>query len=125
MMKVLEGEEIDAPTLSKAIRTATLTSRFFPAFCGTAFKNKGVKTLLDGVVSFLPSPIDVPAIKGTLPNGDETEKKSSDDESFSALAFRIMTDTFVGKLTFFRVYSGVFERCSSVFNASKNNKERI
>ncbi len=125
MMKVLEGEEIDAPTLSKAIRTATLTSRFFPAFCGTAFKNKGVKTLLDGVVSFLPSPIDVPAIKGTLPNGDETEKKSSDDESFSALAFKIMTDPFVGKLTFFRVYSGVLEKGSYVLNATKDKKERI
>ncbi len=125
MMLALEGEEIDAETLKKAIRTATLTSEFFPAVCGTAFKNKGVKTMLDAVINYLPSPLDVPAIKGVLPNGDETEKPSSDDESFSALAFKIMTDPFVGKLTFFRVYSGVLSKGSYILNATKDKKERI
>ncbi|TCG11100.1 elongation factor G [Mycoplasma todarodis] len=125
MMLVLDGEEIPAEMLKAAIRKATLTSLFFPAFCGTAFKNKGVKTLLDGVIDYLPSPIDVPAIKGVLPNGEETSKPSSDEESFSALAFKIMTDPFVGKLTFFRVYSGVLSKGSYIFNATKGKKERI
>ncbi|NQZ29073.1 MAG: elongation factor G [Mycoplasmatales bacterium] len=125
MMLVLDGEEIPADMLKTAIRKATLTSQFFPAFCGTAFKNKGVKTLLDGVINYLPSPVDVPAIKGVLPNGEETAKPSTDEESFSALAFKIMTDPFVGKLTFFRVYSGVLSKGSYIFNATKGKKERI
>ncbi|MCP4392778.1 MAG: elongation factor G, partial [Alphaproteobacteria bacterium] len=125
MMLVLDGEEIPAEMLKNAIRKATLTSQFFPAFCGTAFKNKGVKTLLDGVIEYLPSPIDVPAIKGILPNGEEIAKPSSDEESFSALAFKIMTDPFVGKLTFFRVYSGVLSKGSYIYNATKGKKERI
>ncbi len=125
MMLALDGEEVSADILKAAIRKATLTSQFFPALCGTAFKNKGVKTLLDGVINYLPSPVDVPAIKGVLPNGEETSKPSTDEESFSALAFKIMTDPFVGKLTFFRVYSGVLEKGSYIFNATKEKKERI
>ncbi|CAM9096444.1 elongation factor G [Mycoplasma marinum] len=125
MMLALDGEEVPAEMLSAAVRKATLTSQFFPALCGTAFKNKGVKTLLDGVVNFLPSPLDVPAIKGVSENGEETTKPSSDEESFSALAFKIMTDPFVGKLTFFRVYSGVLSKGSYIYNATKGKKERI
>ncbi len=125
MMIALDGGEVTPELLRSAIRKATLTSEFFPAVCGTAFKNKGVKTLLDAVIDYLPSPLDVPAIKGVFANGEETSKASSDDESFSALAFKIMTDPFVGKLTFFRVYSGVLEKGSYVLNATKDKKERM
>ncbi|MGL5205616.1 MAG: elongation factor G [Metamycoplasmataceae bacterium] len=124
MMDLLDGKEIDAVRLKKSIRHATLTSEFFPAVCGTAFKNKGVKSMIDAVVDYLPSPLDVPAIKGHL--GDkEVEMPASDDADFSALAFKIMTDPYVGTLTFFRVYSGILSKGSYVYNSTKEQKERI
>ena len=125
MMIALDGGEVDAETLEKAIRKATLTSEFFPAVAGTAFKNKGVKALLDAVVSYLPSPLDVPAIKGVNEKDEPIERHASDEEPFSALAFKIMNDPFVGSLTFFRVYSGVLEKGSYVLNSTKGKKERI
>lgn len=125
MMKFLDGEEITIPELKLAIRKGVLSAEFFPVLAGSAFKNKGVKLLLNAVVSYLPSPIDVPAIKGKLLNGTESERHSSDSEPFSALAFKIMTDPFVGKLTFFRVYSGVLNKGSYVLNATKDKKERV
>ncbi len=126
MMAALEGEEIDAATLKAAIRKATLTSEFFPAVCGTAFKNKGVKALLDAVVAYLPSPLDVPSIKGHATDSDEEITRApSDDEEFSALAFKIMNDPYVGSLTFFRVYSGTLKKGTYVRNSTKGKKERI
>ena len=126
MMAYLEGEEIDVPTLKAGIRKATLTAEFYPVFCGSAFKNKGVQLLLDGVVDYLPSPLDIPAIKGTVPfTGEEIERHADDSEPFSALAFKVMTDPFVGRLTFFRVYSGTLEAGSYIRNASKDNRERV
>ena len=125
MMAVLDGAEVDAETLSKAIRVATLSSEFYPAVCGTAFKNKGVKALLDAVVAYLPSPVDVPNITGHDDEDNEITRKSSDDEEFSALAFKIMNDPFVGSLTFFRVYSGTLTKGSYVYNSTKGKKERI
>lgn len=126
MMAYLEGEEIDAPTLKAAIRKATLTAEFYPVFCGSAFKNKGVQLLLDGVVDYLPSPLDIPAIKGTVPGtGEEVLRHADDSEPFSALAFKVMTDPFVGRLTFFRVYSGTLQAGSYIRNASKDNRERV
>jgi elongation factor G len=110
MEKYLGGEEISIAELKAAIRTATVNVEFFPVICGSAFKNKGVQLMLDNVIDFLPSPLDVPAIKGTLPDTeDEVERHSDDSEPFSALAFKVMTDPYVGKLTFFRVYSGTLE----------------
>ena len=125
MMQVLEGNmEIPADRLKQAIRKATLTSEFFPAVCGTAFKNKGVKAMIDAVVDYLPSPIDVPPIPAHL--DDKTfEVPSTDDHDFAALAFKIMNDPFVGSLTFFRVYAGVLEKGSYVYNSTKGEKERI
>ncbi len=125
MMMYLEGEEIPVDMLKAAIRKATLSVEFFPVLCGTAFKNKGVKPMLDAVIEYLPSPVDVEAIKGELLDGTEASRKPSDDEPFSALAFKIMTDPFVGRLSFFRVYSGVLNAGSYVLNSSKGNKERI
>jgi len=125
MMKFLDGEEITIPELKLAIRKGVLSAEFFPVLSGSAFKNKGVKLLLNAVVAYLPSPIDVPAIKGKLLNGTESERHSSDSEPFSALAFKIMTDPFVGKLTFFRVYSGILNKGSYVLNATKDKKERV
>ncbi|MBW3058072.1 elongation factor G [Spiroplasma poulsonii] len=125
MLKYLDGNEITIPEIKSAIRAATLTGDFFPVFCGSAFKNKGVKLLLDGVIDYLPSPVDIPAIKGVLANGTEVERHANDSEPFSALAFKIMTDPFVGKLTFFRVYSGVLKKGSSVLNSTKDKSERI
>jgi len=125
MTKVLDGKEISPEELRAAVRTATLTSEFFPALAGTAFKNKGVKALLDAVVDFLPSPLDVPAIKGLNDNDETIERKSDDSEPFSALAFKIMNDPFVGSLTFFRVYSGTLDKGSYVLNSTKGKKERI
>ena len=109
----------------KAIRNATMTVRFFPVLCGSAFKNKGVKLALDAVVNYLPAPTDVPNIKGHLDDGSEIEIHSSDDEPFAALAFKVMTDPYVGKLTFFRVYSGVIYSGSYILNSTKNKKERV
>ena len=126
MMKYLEGEEITEAELKAAIRKATINVEFFPVLCGSAFKNKGVQMMLDAVIDYLPSPLDIPAIKGVNPDTDEEEERpASDDEPFAALAFKIMTDPFVGRLTFFRVYSGVLNSGSYVFNTSKGKRERI
>jgi elongation factor G len=126
MMKYLEGEEITVEELKAAIRKATCSVEFFPVFCGSAFKNKGVQLLLDGVVDYLPSPVDVPAIKGVDPNTEEElVRESSDDAPFAALAFKIMSDPYVGKLTFFRVYSGTLDSGSYVLNSTKRKRERI
>ena len=126
MMKYLEGEEITNEELKAAIRKATINVEFFPVLCGSAFKNKGVQLMLDAVLDYLPSPLDIPAIKGVNPDTDEEEERpASDDEPFAALAFKIMTDPFVGRLTFFRVYSGVLNSGSYVLNTSKGKRERI
>ena len=125
MMKYLEGEELTIDELKAAIRKATIACEMNPVFCGTAYKNKGVQPLIDAVIDYLPAPTDIAAIKGVLENGEEEERKSSDEEPFSALAFKIMTDPFVGKLAFFRVYSGTLESGSYVLNATKNKRERI
>ena len=125
MMKYLEGEEFTEEEIKAAIRKATIACEMNPVFCGSAYRNKGVQLLLDAVVDYLPAPTDIPAIKGVLENGEEDERHSSDEEPFSALAFKIMTDPFVGKLAFFRVYSGTLESGSYVLNATKNKRERI
>ena len=126
MMKYLEGEEITNEELKAAIRKATINVEFFPVLCGSAFKNKGVQLMLDAVIDYLPSPLDIPAIKGINPDTDEEETRpASDEEPFAALAFKIMTDPFVGRLTFFRVYSGVLNSGSYVLNTSKGKRERI
>ncbi|MEG3342793.1 elongation factor G [Streptococcus suis] len=126
MMKYLEGEEITNEELKAGIRKATINVEFFPVLCGSAFKNKGVQLMLDAVIDYLPSPVDIPAIKGINPDTDaEEERHASDEEPFAALAFKIMTDPFVGRLTFFRVYSGVLNSGSYVMNTSKGKRERI
>ncbi len=125
MMLYLEGEEIPVDMIKSAIRKATLSVEFFPVICGTAFKNKGVKPMIDAVIDYLPSPVDVEAIKGTLLDGEESSRKPSDSEPFSALAFKIMTDPYVGRLSFFRVYSGSLKAGSYVLNSTKDSKERI
>lgn len=125
MMKFLDGAEITIPELKQAIRKGVIGAEFFPVLAGSAFKNKGVKLLLDAVVDYLPSPLDVPSIKGVLPNGEEAERHADDTEPFSALAFKVMTDPFVGKLTFFRVYSGILTKGSYVLNSTKGEKERV
>ena len=126
MMKYLEGEEITEAELKAAIRKATINVEFFPVLCGSAFKNKGVQMMLDAVIDYLPSPLDIPAIKGVNPDtGEQEERPASDEEPFAALAFKIMTDPFVGRLTFFRVYSGVLQSGSYVLNTSKGKRERI
>jgi elongation factor G len=125
MERYLEGEEISEAELRQAIRAATLAGAITPVLCGSAFKNKGVQQLLDAVVDFLPAPTDIPAILGTTPDGEEAERHASDEEPFSALAFKIATDPFVGKLTFFRVYSGVVEAGGHVLNSTKGKRERL
>ena len=126
MEKYLEGDEVPVDMIKRAIRKGTLAVEFFPVMCGTALGNKGVKLLLDAVIDYLPSPLDVEAIKGTEPRTDkELVRKPSDDEPFSALAFKVMTDPFVGRLTFFRVYSGHLSSGSYVMNSTKDAKERI
>ena len=126
MEKYLGGEEITVDELKDAIRKATLSVEFFPVVCGSAFKYKGVQPMLDAVVDYLPSPLDVPAIKGIDPSTDEeVERHSSDEEPFAALAFKVMTDPFVGKLTFFRVYSGILSSGSYVKNSTKGKRERV
>lgn len=125
MMKYLEGEEISVEELKTAIRKATIACEMNPVFCGTAYRNKGVQPLIDAIIDYLPAPTDIPSIKGILEDGEESERHASDDEPFSALAFKIMTDPFVGKLAFFRVYSGTLESGSYVLNATKNKRERI
>ena len=125
MMQYLEGEEPTVEELKKALRKATCECTAIPVCCGTAYRNKGVQKLLDAVVEYMPSPIDIPSIKGVDMDGNEVERHSSDDEPFSALAFKIMTDPFVGKLAFFRVYSGSMNSGSYVLNATKGKKERV
>ena len=126
MEKYFSGEEISASEIKRVIRRATLENRMVPVTCGTSYRNKGVQKLLDAIIDYMPSPTDVPAIRGINPNTEEEETRpSSDDEPFAALAFKIATDPFVGKLCFFRVYSGTLEAGSSVYNANKDNRERI
>jgi len=126
MMQYLEGEEIELSKLKAAIRQATLNVEFYPVFCGSAFKNRGVQLILDGVIDYLPAPTDVEAIKGIVPDSEEeTDRPADDNAPFSALAFKVMTDPFVGKLTFFRVYSGTLKAGSYVLNTAKNKRERV
>jgi len=126
MEKYLEGAEISVEEIKRAIRKATVSVKLFPIMCGSAFKNKGVQLVLNAVIDYLPSPIDIPPVQGIRPEDGETiERKSADEEPFSALAFKIMTDPFVGKLTFFRVYSGVLTKGSYVYNSTREKKERI
>ena len=125
MEKYLEGEELTEEEIKKCIRTGVLAADFFPVMCGTAYCNKGVKLLLDAVLDYLPAPTDIPSVKGTDMDGNEIERHPSDNEPFSALAFKVMTDPFVGKLTFFRVYSGHLNSGSYVLNSSKGEKERV
>ncbi|MFV0556589.1 MAG: elongation factor G [Lactovum sp.] len=126
MMKFLEGEEITIPELKAGIRKATIAAEFFPMMGGSAYKNMGVKFMLDAVLDYLPSPVDVPAIQGVNPKTEEEDSRAPSDEApFSAIAFKIMTDPFVGRLTFFRVYSGTAEAGSYVLNAVKGKKERL
>ena len=124
--KYLSGEELTEDEVREAVRAATISGTLFPVFCGSAFKNKGVQALLDGVIDYLPSPVDVPAIEGHIPHHDETKdtREASDEAPFSALAFKIMTDPYVGKLTYLRVYSGSLPKGSQLFNATQDRKER-
>ncbi|QOR66765.1 elongation factor G [Cytobacillus suaedae] len=126
MMKYLEGEELTNEEIKAAIRKGTVNVEFYPVICGSAFKNKGVQKMLDAVLDYLPAPVDVPAIKGILPDSDEeVTRESSDEGPFSALAFKVMTDPYVGKLTFFRVYSGTLESGSYIQNSTKGKRERV
>jgi elongation factor G len=125
MMAYLEGEEIAIEDIKKAIRKGTLTVKFFPVLCGTSFKNKGVKLMLDAVVDYLPAPTDVESVTGTNSYGEEVKREPKDNAPFTALAFKVMTDPYVGRLTFFRVYSGKLEAGSYVLNTSKGKKERF
>ena len=126
MMKFLEGEEIEEAELKAAIRKATLAVDFYPVFCASAFKNKGVQSILDGVLDYLPAPTDIPPIEGIVPGTEEkVVREANDNAPFSALAFKVMTDPFVGKLTFFRVYSGILKSGSYVQNSVKNKRERV
>lgn len=125
MMKYLEGEEISVAEIKAALRKGTITNKIIPVACGSAFKNKGVQLMLDAVIDYLPSPLDIPPVKGLTLDGEETTRDHSDDAPFSALAFKIITDPYVGRLTFIRVYSGVLKAGSYVLNASNGKKERI
>ncbi|MBQ1477201.1 MAG: elongation factor G [Erysipelotrichaceae bacterium] len=125
MEKFLMEEEITVPEIKAAIRKVVITSEFFPVLCGSAYKNKGIQLLLDAVIEYLPSPLDIPSIKGTLSNGEEAERHASDSEPFAALAFKVMTDPFVGRLTYFRVYSGIATSGSYVYNSTKDTRERF
>ncbi len=125
MEKYLGGEALSEAEIVKAIRDTTIACEIQPMLCGTAFKNKGVQRMLDAVIDFLPSPIDIPPLTGELENGESAERKASDDEKFSSLAFKIMTDPFVGQLIFFRVYSGVVSSGDTVLNSTKGKKERL
>ncbi|MGM9551261.1 MAG: elongation factor G [Clostridia bacterium] len=126
MEKYFDGEELTIPEIKRAIRKGTIANQIVPVCCGTSYRNKGVQKLLDAVVDYMPSPLDIPAIKGVNPETDEeVERHASDEEPFSALAFKIMTDPFVGKLAFFRVYSGTLKAGSNVYNSNKDCQERI
>lgn len=124
-MKYLEGEEISVAEIKAALRKGVVEVKIFPVICGSSYRNKGVQLMLDAVIDYLPAPVDVPSIQGHLEDGTEVERHSSDEEPFSALAFKIMTDPYVGKLTFFRVYSGILQSGSYVLNATKGKRERI
>ena len=125
MMKYLDGGELTEEEIKKGLRIGTINNSIVPVVCGSSYKNKGVQELLNAIISYMPSPLDIPHIKGTTSDGEETEAKTSDNEPFAALAFKIATDPFVGKLCFFRVYSGTLESGSTVLNSSKDKKERI
>ena len=125
VMKILEGEEPTVEDIKAAIRKATITGEFYPVLCGASYKNKGVTAMLDAVVDYLPSPLDVPAIMGVTMDGEEDVRHSSDEEPFSSLAFKVMTDPFVGRLTYFRVYSGTITSGSYVYNSTKDVRERF
>nr|WP_306806142.1 elongation factor G [Caballeronia sp. BR00000012568055] len=125
MEKYLGGEELSEAEIVKAIRDRTIACEIQPMLCGTAFKNKGVQRMLDAVIDFLPSPVDIPPVTGELESGEKGERRASDDEKFSALAFKIMTDPFVGQLIFFRVYSGIVNSGDTILNATKDKKERL
>ena len=126
MMKFLEGEEITKAEIKKVIRTATIAGEMIPVTCGSAYRNKGVQLLLDAVIDYMPSPLDIPPIKGVVPDTEEEEERPADDNGpFSALAFKIMADPYVGKLAFFRVYSGTLDSGSYVYNSTKGKKERV
>ena len=125
MEKYLEGEEISVPDLKAALRKACISNELVPVVCGTSYRNKGVQKLLDAIIDFMPCPTDIPAIRGTNPDGEEEDRHSSDSEPFSALAFKIMTDPFVGKLCYFRVYSGVVHAGDTVYNSTKKKTERL
>ncbi len=125
MMKYLDGGELSEEEIKKGLRIGTIANKIVPVCCGSSYKNKGVQELLNYIVEFMPSPLDIPNIKGVTPDGEETERKTSDTEPFAALAFKIATDPFVGKLCFFRVYSGTLDSGSTVLNANKDKKERI
>lgn len=126
MMKYLEGEELTNDEIRAALRKGTIECKLTPVMCGSSYRNKGVQPMLDNVVRYLPSPVDIPAIKGTLPDTeDEVERPADDNGPFSALAFKIMTDPYVGRLTFFRVYSGVLNSGSYVLNSTKGKRERV
>ena len=125
MMKYLDGEELTEEEIKKGLRIGTIGNKIVPVTCGSSYKNKGVQELLDAIVDYMPSPLDIDHIKGETLDGEETEAKTSDSEPFAALAFKIATDPFVGKLCFFRVYSGTLESGSTVLNSSKDKKERV
>ncbi|MCQ2362436.1 MAG: elongation factor G, partial [Acidaminococcaceae bacterium] len=125
MMKYLDGGELTEDEINGAIRKMTIACKLTPVCCGSSYRNRGVQHLLDAVVAYMPAPTDIPPIKGVTPDGNEAERPSSDEEPFSALAFKIMTDPFVGKLAFFRVYSGTLEAGSYVYNSTKGKRERI
>lgn len=125
MEKYLEGQEISVAEIKQCIRKGVLTAHFFPVLCGSAFKNKGVKLLLNAIVDYLPSPVDVPPIKGITAQGQEVTRNNDDAQPFAALAFKIATDPFVGRLTFIRVYAGVLKKGSYIYNSTKEIKERV
>ena len=125
MMKYLEGEEITEQEIRSALRKATIANEIYPCICGSSYKNKGVQEMIDGVVQYLPSPLDIPPVQGTTLDGEEDSRKASDDEAMSALAFKIATDPFVGRLAFTRIYSGVMNSGSYVLNSTKGKKERV
>ena len=125
MMKYLEGEELTEEEINKGLRKGTIDNTIVPVTCGSSYKNKGVQELLNAIVYYMPSPLDIPHIKGVDPEGNEVERKTDDNEPFSALAFKIATDPFVGKLCFFRVYSGTLDAGSTILNANKDKKDRI
>ena len=126
MMKYLDGEELSIEDIKTAIRKAVVTNRLFPVLCGSAYKNKGIQMLLDAVVDYMPSPLDIPPVDGTDPDTGEEDHRETDDKApFSALAFKIMADPFVGKLAFFRIYSGTLQAGTYVYNSTKGKKERV